>query len=162
MGDIKKDQETLVRVHSECLTGDLLGSYRCDCGSQLHEALEMIKSEGNGVLLYLRQEGRGIGLQHKIKAYSLQEEGLDTVEANEALGYKADLREYGTGAQILRDLGLNKIKLLTNNPTKVVGLEGFGLKITTIVPIEIEPGKYNQKYLQTKKRKLRHKLTDVD
>ena len=162
LGDIKKDKETLVRVHSECLTGDLLGSYRCDCGSQLHVALEMIKSEGNGVLLYLRQEGRGIGLQHKIKAYSLQEEGLDTVEANEALGYKADLREYGTGAQILRDLGLNKIKLLTNNPTKVVGLEGFGLKITTIVPIEIEPGKYNQKYLQTKKRKLGHKLTVVE
>ena len=162
LGKIKSNKETLVRVHSECLTGDIFGSRRCDCGSQLNKSLEMIKSEGVGVLLYLRQEGRGIGIAHKIKAYSLQEKGLDTVEANEALGYKPDLREYGTGAQILRDLGLKKIKLLTNNPTKVVALEGFGLSITQIVPIEIEPGKYNTKYLETKKRKLGHNLILVE
>ena len=155
LGKIKSNKETLVRVHSECLTGDIFGSHRCDCGSQLSKSLEMIKSEGVGVLLYLRQEGRGIGIAHKIQAYSLQDQGLDTVEANEALGYKPDLREYGTGAQILRDVGLKKIKLLTNNPTKVVALEGFGLSITQIVPIEIEPGKYNIKYLETKKKKTR-------
>ena len=162
LGKIKSNKETLVRVHSECLTGDIFGSHRCDCGSQLSKSLEMIKSEGVGVLLYLRQEGRGIGIAHKIQAYSLQDQGLDTVEANEALGYKPDLREYGTGAQILRDVGLKKIKLLTNNPTKVVALEGFGLSITQIVPIEIEPGKYNIKYLETKKRKLGHNLTLVE
>ncbi|HIC76472.1 MAG TPA: GTP cyclohydrolase II, partial [Candidatus Dadabacteria bacterium] len=162
LGKIKSNKETLVRVHSECLTGDIFGSHRCDCGSQLSKSLEMIKSEGVGVLLYLRQEGRGIGIAHKIQAYSLQDQGLDTVEANEALGYKPDLREYGTGAQILRDVGLKKIKLLTNNPTKVVALEGFGLSITQIVPIEIEPGKYNIKYLETKKKKLGHNLTLVE
>lgn len=162
LGKIKSNKETLVRVHSECLTGDIFGSHRCDCGSQLSKSLEMIKSEGVGVLLYLRQEGRGIGIAHKIQAYSLQDQGLDTVEANEALGYKSDLREYGTGAQILRDVGLKKIKLLTNNPTKVVALEGFGLSITQIVPIEIEPGKYNIKYLETKKKKLGHNLTLVE
>ena len=161
-GKIKGNKEYLVRVHSECLTGDLLGSKRCDCGSQLHKSLEMIEKKGEGVLLYLRQEGRGIGIKQKIKAYALQEKGLDTVEANHALGFKEDLREYGTGAQILRDLGLRKIKLLTNNPRKVAGLDGFGLEITKTVPIEITPGKENMKYLQVKKNKLGHKLSLVE
>lgn len=162
MGSIKSNKEYLVRVHSECLTGDLLASKRCDCGSQLHKALEMIGKEGEGVLLYLRQEGRGIGISNKIKAYALQDDGLDTVEANHALGLGEDLREYGTGAQILRDLGLKKIRLLTNNPRKVVGLDGFGLKITKTVPIEVVPGKDNKRYLQAKKNKLGHKLSLVE
>ena len=161
-GKIKDNKEYLVRVHSECLTGDLLGSRRCDCGSQLHKALDIIKEEGEGVLLYLRQEGRGIGIKHKIRAYALQEEGLDTVEANHALGFKEDLREYGTGAQILRDLGLKKIKLLTNNPRKVAGLDGFGLEITKTLAIETIPKKENMKYLKVKKKKLGHKLSLVE
>ena len=161
-GKISKTKPTLVRVHSECLTGDLFGSLRCDCGSQLHAAIEMISNEGSGVLLYLAQEGRGIGIGHKIKAYSLIEKGLDTVEANEALGFKEDLREYGTGAQILRDIGVRKIKLLTNNPRKVAGLEGYGIKITETVPIEISPGEHNKNYLKTKKKKLGHVLSLVE
>ena len=161
-GKISKTKPTLVRVHSECLTGDIFGSLRCDCGSQLHAAIEMISNEGSGVLLYLAQEGRGIGIGHKIKAYSLIEKGLDTVEANEALGFKEDLREYGTGAQILRDIGVRKIKLLTNNPRKVAGLEGYGIKITETVPIEISPGEHNKNYLKTKKKKLGHVLSLVE
>ena len=161
-GKISKTKSTLVRVHSECLTGDLFGSLRCDCGSQLHSALEMISNEESGVLLYLAQEGRGIGIGHKIKAYSLIEKGLDTVEANEALGFKEDLREYGTGAQILRDIGVRKIKLLTNNPRKVAGIEGYGIKITETVPIEISPGEHNKNYLETKKKKLGHVLSLVE
>ena len=161
-GKISKTKSTLVRVHSECLTGDIFGSLRCDCGSQLHSALEMISNEESGVLLYLAQEGRGIGIGHKIKAYSLIEKGLDTVEANEALGFKEDLREYGTGAQILRDIGVRKIKLLTNNPRKVAGIEGYGIKITETVPIEISPGKHNKNYLKTKKKKLGHVLSLVE
>ena len=161
-GKISKTKPTLVRVHSECLTGDLFGSLRCDCGSQLHAAIEIISNEGSGVLLYLAQEGRGIGIGHKIKAYSLIEKGLDTVEANEALGFKEDLREYGTGAQILRDIGVRKIKLLTNNPRKVAGLEGYGIKITETVPIEISPGEHNKNYLKTKKKKLGHVLSLVE
>ena len=161
-GKISKTKSTLVRVHSECLTGDIFGSLRCDCGSQLHSALEMISNEESGVLLYLAQEGRGIGIGHKIKAYSLIEKGLDTVEANEALGFKEDLREYGTGAQILRDIGVRKIKLLTNNPRKVAGIEGYGIKITETVPIEISPGEHNKNYLKTKKKKLGHVLSLVE
>ena len=161
-GKISKTKPTLVRVHSECLTGDLFGSLRCDCGSQLHAAIEMISNEGSGVLLYLAQEGRGIGIGHKIKAYSLIEKGLDTVEANEALGFKEDLRENGTGAQILRDIGVRKIKLLTNFPRKVAGLEGYGIKITETVPIEISPGEHNKNYLKTKKKKLGHVLSLVE
>ena len=161
-GKISKTKPTLVRVHSECLTGDIFGSLRSECGSQLHAAIEMISNEGSGVLLYLAQEGRGIGIGHKIKAYSLIEKGLDTVEANEALGFKEDLREYGTGAQILRDIGVRKIKLLTNNPRKVAGLEGYGIKITETVPIEISPGEHNKNYLKTKKKKLGHVLSLVE
>lgn len=156
-GEISPDTPTLVRVHSECLTGDVFASQRCDCGGQLHTAMEQIAREG-GVLLYLRQEGRGIGLAAKIHAYKLQQEGLDTVEANEKLGFPSDLRDYGMGAQILHDLGVRKIRLLTNNPKKVVGLDGYGLEITEQLPLRIEPNPHNQHYLDTKRHKLGHSL----
>ena len=157
-GDVHNKDEVLVRVHSECLTGDVFGSLRCDCGPQLHKAMQMIESEGQGVLLYMRQEGRGIGLLEKLKAYKLQEEGLDTVEANVALGHEDDLRDYGIGAQILSDLGIKTIKLITNNPRKIVGLQGYGLEITERIPIEIDPNEYNAFYLQSKKEKMGHLL----
>ncbi|MDD5045333.1 MAG: bifunctional 3,4-dihydroxy-2-butanone-4-phosphate synthase/GTP cyclohydrolase II [Candidatus Omnitrophica bacterium] len=151
-------EPVLVRVHSECLTGDVFGSLRCDCGKQLKEAMRLIGETHRGVILYMNHEGRGIGLENKIRAYNLQEQGLDTVEANEALGFKPDLRDYGIGAQILVDLGIKNISLLTNNPRKIVGLEGFGLKVTERVPLEIEPNPKNYKYLKTKKEKLGHQI----
>lgn len=157
-GEIDKDTPTLVRVHSECFTGDVLASQRCDCGSQLHDAFRQIEETGVGVLLYMRQEGRGIGLLNKLKAYQLQDQGLDTVEANHELGFPADLRDYGIGAQILKDIGLGKIKLLTNNPRKIKGLEGYGLEVVERVPIIIEPNAKNLGYLATKKEKLGHLL----
>jgi len=157
-GEIAGQKNILVRVHSECLTGDVFGSRRCDCGSQLHQAMRQVAEAGRGVILYMRQEGRGIGLAPKIKAYKLQEQGLDTVEANEKLGYGMDLREYGLGAQILVDLGLKTIRLLTNNPKKVVGLEGYGLKITEQVPIKIKSNPHNERYLKTKRTKMGHLL----
>ncbi|MCS7048984.1 MAG: bifunctional 3,4-dihydroxy-2-butanone-4-phosphate synthase/GTP cyclohydrolase II [Verrucomicrobiae bacterium] len=158
MGEWTAEQPVLVRVHSECLTGDVFGSLRCDCGHQLHIALEMIAKEQRGVLVYMRQEGRGIGLANKVHAYKLQEGGLDTVEANERLGFKPDLREYGLGAQILADLGVRRIRLLTNNPKKVVGLEGFNLEIVEQLPLRVEPTPHNVRYLETKKVKLGHRL----
>jgi 3,4-dihydroxy 2-butanone 4-phosphate synthase / GTP cyclohydrolase II len=157
-GKIDKDASTLVRVHSECLTGDVFGSRRCDCGNQLHAALRQISEEGNGVLVYMRQEGRGIGLAAKIHAYKLQEEGLDTVEANAKLGFASDLRDYGLGAQILFDLGVRKFRFLTNNPKKVVGLEGYGMQMVEQVPIRSEANPHNLKYLETKKVKMGHLL----
>ncbi len=157
-GEIRPEDPVLVRVHSECLTGDVFGSRRCDCGSQLHSALAQIDEAGAGVLVYMRQEGRGIGLANKIRAYKLQEEGLDTVEANERLGFGSDLRDYGIGAQILYDLGVRKIRLMTNNPRKIVGLDGHKLEIVEQVPIRIDPNEHNERYLGTKRDKLGHIL----
>jgi 3,4-dihydroxy 2-butanone 4-phosphate synthase/GTP cyclohydrolase II len=160
-GEFSKDDEVLVRVHSECVTGDIFASKRCDCGDQLHAAMSMVGREGKGVIVYMRQEGRGIGLVNKIKAYALQEAGHDTVEANIALGFKPDLRDYGIGAQILVDLGVHKMRLLTNNPKKVVGLEGYGIEITQRVPIEICPNEDNIKYMKTKKKRMGHLLKNL-
>jgi len=160
-GEISPDEPVLVRVHSECLTGDVFGSKRCDCGEQLHKAMEMIEKEGRGVILYMRQEGRGIGLENKLKAYELQDRGLDTVEANIQLGFKPDLRDYGIGAQILVDLGIKNMRLMTNNPKKIVGLEGYGLKVVERVSIETKPHDKNLIYLKTKKKKLGHLLENV-
>jgi len=158
-GDLRKDEVTLVRAHSQCLTGDTFGSARCDCGDQLHRAMEMIDKEGRGVILYImNHEGRGIGLTNKIRAYSIQDQGADTVEANCRLGFKPDQRDYGIGAQILVALGINKIRLLTNNPRKFIGLSGYGLEISGRVPLEVEPGKENLQYLKTKKEKMGHIL----
>jgi 3,4-dihydroxy 2-butanone 4-phosphate synthase/GTP cyclohydrolase II len=157
-GEWEPDEEVLVRVHSECLTGDSLGSLRCDCGDQLHKAMALIEAEGKGIIVYMRQEGRGIGLFNKMRAYALQDQGKDTVEANIELGFDEDLRDYGIGAQILRDLGVSKMRLLTNNPRKIIGLEAYGIKITERISIQSKPKKHNIKYLQTKKKKMGHIL----
>lgn len=157
-GNLQKEEAPLVRIHSECLTGDIFHSKRCDCGPQLHKSLEMIEEEGTGIILYMRQEGRGIGLLNKLKAYELQEHGYDTVEANIHLGFPAEMRDYGLSAQMLRDLGITKIRLMTNNPAKIEGLEKYGIEIVERVPVEISPEPENQKYLETKKNKMRHIL----
>ena len=161
-GDLHTDEPVMVRVHSSCATGDIFGSMRCDCGEQLHQALRMIEKEGRGAVVYLSQEGRGIGLMDKIKAYKLQEEGMDTVEANLHLGHKADERDYGVGAQILHSLGIRKMRLMTNNPVKRIGLEGYGLEVVENVPIEIEPNEYDRFYMSTKKHRMGHTLRRVD
>ena len=155
-GEWTEDEAVLVRVHSSCDTGDILGSLRCDCGDQLHKAMQRVQKEGQGVVLYMRQEGRGIGLVNKLKAYKLQEEGYDTVEANLKLGFQMDSRDYGVGAQILHDLGIRKINLMSNNPKKRIGLIGYGLEIVSSVPIEITPNKHNEAYLKTKRDKMGH------
>ncbi|MCG2617317.1 bifunctional 3,4-dihydroxy-2-butanone-4-phosphate synthase/GTP cyclohydrolase II [Terrimonas sp. NA20] len=160
-GEWEKDEPVLTRVHSSCFTGDILGSLRCDCGEQLHKAMEMVQNEGKGVILYMNQEGRGIGLLNKLKAYRLQEEGMDTVEANLHLGFQMDQRDYGVGAQILRSLGISKLKLMSNNPRKRVGLIGYGLEVVEAIPIRIEPNPHNEKYLQTKRDKLGHELNQL-
>lgn len=161
-GDVRTDDPVLVRVHSSCATGDIFGSLRCDCGEQLHQALRMIDTEGRGAVIYLLQEGRGIGLMDKIKAYKLQEQGMDTVDANLHLGHKADERDYGVGAQILHELGIKKMRLITNNPVKRVGLEGYGLEVVENIPIEIAPNEYDRFYLSTKKHRMDHTLHNVD
>ena len=161
-GDIADGKPVLVRVHSSCATGDIFGSKRCDCGEQLHKAMRMIEAEGRGLVLYLSQEGRGIGLMEKIRAYKLQEEGLDTVEANIHLGHKADERDYGVGAQILRSLGVEKMRLMTNNPVKRIGLEAYGIEIVENVPIEVNPNEYNAFYMHTKKERMGHTLDNVE
>jgi 3,4-dihydroxy 2-butanone 4-phosphate synthase/GTP cyclohydrolase II len=157
-GEWKEDEPILVRVHSSCMTGDIFGSQRCDCGSQLHEAMKLIDKEGKGVIVYLNQEGRGIGLMNKMRAYKLQEEGMDTVDANLCLGFKADERDYGVGAEILRKIGVHNMRLITNNPVKRIGLESYGLNITENVSIEIEPNTYNSRYLHTKAERMGHTL----
>lgn len=160
-GEWKDDEPLLVRVHSSCMTGDIFGSMRCECGDQLHKALQLIEKEGKGVLVYLNQEGRGIGLMAKVAAYKLQEEGLDTVDANLHLGYQADERDYGVGAQILRSLGVSKMRLMSNNPTKRIGLEAYGLEVVENVPLEIEPNAYNHFYMETKKKRMGHQLKSI-
>ena len=161
-GDVTTDEPVLLRVHSSCATGDIFGSERCDCGEQLHKAMKMVEDEGRGVILYLNQEGRGIGLMDKIRAYKLQEEGMDTVDANLHLGHKADERDYGVGAQILGKLGVKKMRLMTNNPVKRIGLEGYGLEVVENVPIEIAPNPHNIDYMHTKKERMGHTLDQVD
>ena len=161
-GSWDKDEPILVRVHSSCVTGDIFGSKRCECGEQLHKAMQMVQDEGKGVIVYLNQEGRGIGLMAKMEAYKLQEQGFDTVDANLHLGYKADERDYGVGAAILHSLGVTKMRLITNNPIKRVGLESFGLEVTENVPIEVVPNKYNEFYMHTKKERMGHDLHNVD
>jgi 3,4-dihydroxy 2-butanone 4-phosphate synthase/GTP cyclohydrolase II len=161
MGDVTDGEPVLARVHSECLTGDVFGSKRCDCGEQLDEAMKKIAEEGRGILLYMRQEGRGIGLLNKLKAYHLQDEGMDTVEANHALGFPADMRDYGIGAEILADLGARQLRLMTNNPKKISGIAGFGLKVVERIPLMINHNEVNQFYLETKVKKMGHILTNL-
>jgi 3,4-dihydroxy 2-butanone 4-phosphate synthase/GTP cyclohydrolase II len=162
MGEFHKDEPVLLRVHSECITGDVFHSARCDCGAQKDAALRKIAEEGKGALIYLRQEGRGIGLKHKLKAYELQDQGFDTVEANVELGFKPDLRDYGVGAQIIKDLGIRKIRLMTNNPKKIIGLSGYDLEIVERVPVEIEPNEENKFYLETKRDKMDHMILEEE